>query len=174
MALSRSTANKIVAAVVADPDCQRVINWPLISPTIDQALPPAILSFANGARSILEFTQSAGAMRNTLMLLAGKEPGDASFDEKICLGISLVTLKAILKAMSAGRIPEIRSCSAVHRVTGAFHVHHQATCVQTADRNWYVFDWHATLRPSDPAVSKQSFWLLGTTGINYVFFSGFD
>lgn len=174
MALSKSTANKIVAAVVADPDCQRVINWPLISPTLDPALPPAIQSFANGARSILEVTQSAGAMRNALMLLAGKKPGDASFDEKICLGISLVTLKAILKAMSAGRIPEIRSCSPVHRVAGAFHVHHQATSVRTADENWYVFDWHATLRPSDPAISKQSFWLLGAAGINYIFFRGFD
>ena len=141
MALSKSTAAKIVAAVVADPECQRMINWSLISPTIDPALPPAILSFANAGRTFLEFTQSAGAMRNALMLLAGMEQGNASFDEKICLGISLVTLKAILKAMSAGRIPEILSCSCVHREAGAFQVHHQATGVRTADDTWYVFDW---------------------------------
>ncbi len=181
MALSRSTASKIVAAVVADPDCQRVINWPLIkiNPTIEHALPPPVILPcvpvilpSNG--SILEYTQSAGAIRNVLMLLAGKKPGDDSFDNKSCLGISIVTEKAILKAMRAGRIPEIRSCSTVHRVAGTFHVHHQATAVRTADENWYVFDWHATLRPSDPAVNKESSWLLGAAGINYVSFRGFD
>lgn len=174
MALSKSTAGKIVAAVAADPECQRVINWPLISPKIDPALPPVIQSIANAGRTILEFTGNAGATRNALLLLAGKGPGDASFDEKICLGISVVTQKAILKAMSAGRIPEIRSCSPAHREVGVFHVHHQATGVRTADDTWYIFDWHATLKLSNPAISKESFWLLGAAGISYVFFKGFD
>jgi hypothetical protein len=174
MALSKSTAGKIVAAVVADPECQRVINWSLVGPTIEAAVPPFVQDVWRGARTILEFTQSAGALRNAQMLLMGMQQGDASFDEKICLGISVVTIKAIHKAMRAGRIPEMRSCSAVHRQVGAFHVHHQATSVRTADDTWYVFDWHATLKPSDPAISKESFWLLGATGINYVFFRGFD
>ena len=173
MSLSKSTADKIVAAVVADPECQRVINWSLINPTIDLALPPVVQSFINVARSVLEYSQLAGASRNAVMLLLGGKPGDASFDDKICLGISAVTQMAILKAMRAGRIPELRACSVSHRVTGAFKVHHQATNVRTADDSWYVFDWHATLRPSDPAINKESWWVLGATGINYTFFTGF-
>ena len=174
MALSKTTAGKIVAAVEADPECQRVINWSQINSTIAPALPPIVRSAANAGRTLLEFTQTAGAARNALMLLRGMNPGDAIFDERICLGISVVTLKAILKAMSAGRIPEIRSCSTIHREVGTFHVHHQATSVRTADDTWYVFDWHATLRPNNPAINTESFWMAGAAGINYVFFKGFD
>jgi len=174
MALSKATADQIVAAVVADPECQRVINWSFFNPIIDQTLPPVAQTFINGIKTVLEYTQSAGGVRNGVMLLSGKGTGDKSFDERICLGISELTQRTILKAMTAGKITGLRSCCPIHRETGPFKVHHQATGVRTLDDKWYVFDWHATLKPGDPVIDSDWAWTAGARGTNYVMFKGFN
>lgn len=158
--LSKAVAGKIVHAVASDPRCQKAIQ-PL--PQADVLAPVADLA--------LRFTHTAGAVRNAAMLLQGKGPGDPEFDQKICLGIVAVTVKAIMDAVRARRIPEVLSVSGTHRVH--WGVHHEATWVRMADDTEYVFDWHATLKVRDPAISKADDWLQARRAINFVLFQGF-
>lgn len=164
MALSKSTADVIVETVATDGACQRAITP---NPALDR-----LGDLQNPLTStFLEFTGTAGAVRNFAMIMALKGPGDPVFDERICLGITAVTVKAIHRAMRAGKLPAIRSCSGVHR--RHWGVEHEATWLRAADDSEYVFDWHATLKPRDPRISKLDDWMAATNAINYVFFKGF-
>jgi hypothetical protein len=125
--------------------------------------------------SILEYNQMAGALRNSLMLLRGLDKGDPEFDDKICAGITWATVTAITKAMRQGRIPELNGCSYLQRELGIFKVNHRATQVRPKDgENWYVFDWHATVKANDPAINSAELWSLGVRGTNYTNFNGID
>jgi hypothetical protein len=164
MALSKSTADAIVAAVAADTACLRAITP---NPTLDK-----FAELTNPLTStVLELTGAAGSVRNFAMILAGKGPGDPVFDDRICLGIVAVTVKAIHGAMRASKLPEVRACSGLHR--RHWGVEHEATWIRTADDSEYAFDWHATLKPRDPLISKAEDWVVARNAINYVFFKGF-
>jgi hypothetical protein len=160
MAISMEAAKKIVNAVAADARCCKAIE-----PNPNGVYYNPIGTWA------LEFTQSAGGVRNLQMIFAGKGPGDEDFDRKICLGIVAQTVTAIHAAMKAQQLPEVRSCSGIHRVR--WGIHHESTWVRMADDTEYVFDWHATLRVRDPAISKVSDWMDGNA-VNYVFFQGWN
>lgn len=160
MALSRETAGKIIEIVAADINCQRVI----------QTNPSS--SFLNpGTDLFLRFSHLAGSVRNAAMMLQGKYTGDKEFDEKICIGIALVTFKAILVAIKQNRLPEVYTANSTHRVH--LGTHHEATWIRMKDDSEYVFDWHATLKLRDPVISKIEDWQKAQNGINYLLFSGF-
>lgn len=164
MALSKETARKIIEAVTIDTECQNAIEP---NPTLQKI--GGMLNPTTGF--LLEFSHLAGSVRNAAMMLQGKYVGDKEFDEKICLGIALVTFKAILKAIKQGKLPEIHTASSIHRVH--WGIHHEATWIRMKDDSEYVFDWHATLKMRDPAISKAEDWLIAKTAINFVLFSGF-
>jgi hypothetical protein len=164
MALSKATASVVVETVANDAACLRAISP---NPKLDR-----FAELQNPLTStVLQFTGTAGSVRNFAMILAGKGPGDPVFDERICLGIAALTVKAIHRAMRAGKLPDVRSCSGIHR--RHWGVEHEATWVRTADDGEYVFDWHATLKPRDPRLSKATDWMEARNAINYVFFKGF-
>jgi hypothetical protein len=160
MALSKETAQKIVEAVIIDADCQRIIE-----PN------PSLPSFNPGTDLFLRFSHLAGSVRNAAMMMQGKYTGDKEFDEKICLGIALVTFKAVLNAIKQGRLPEVHTANSIHRIH--WGIHHEATWIRMKDDSEYVFDWHATLKLRDPAISKAEDWMRAQTAINFFLFSGF-
>ena len=165
MTLSKNTADQIVAAVAADTACQKaIVPNPTLETLADWTSP--------GASLVLEFGGLAGGVRNFAMIMRGLGPGDPVFDERICLGIAAVTIKAIHKAMRAQQISGVASCSGIHRVH--WGVEHEATWIRTTDDGEYVFDWHSTLRLKDPRISKASDWMVAGSAVNYVFFKGFD
>jgi hypothetical protein len=175
MALSKEAAKKIIDVVSADPACIDAMKWNLSDNEIlNSMIPTPVQNMFGAAKVFMAQTGTAGGVRNSGMLARGKEQGDAEFDKKACYGISLVTMKAILKAMSAKQLPEVSKCSTIHRVTGAAGVHHDATRIMTPDECEYVFDWHATLKPADPIINTDVRWLDGKWGFNYSRFSGFD
>lgn len=156
MALARKTAGKIIDLVAADVNCQRAIQ------------PESNTDFLWVMQDLaLEFTHTAGAFRNLAMIFSGKGPGDPTFDERICLGIALVTANAIRK----GNLPEVRSVATCHRVH--WWVHHEATWVRMRDESEFVFDWHATLTIRDPAISRLENWIDAKMAVNYRIFLGF-
>jgi hypothetical protein len=164
MSLSKAAADRIVLAVASDSTCLKAITP---NPTLDK-----IGEWTNPLSSkVIEFTGTAGSLRNAFMMLAGKGPGDPVFDERICLGIAAVSVKAIHGAMRAGNIPEVRSCSGTHR--RHWGIEHEATWIRTADDGEYVFDWHATLKPRNPMISKIDDWMEAKGAVPYVMFKGF-
>jgi hypothetical protein len=159
MTLTRALAQSVVNVVKDDSACKHAIKP---HPTLDAFDPAVTLA--------LRFANLSGAARNLAMLAMLKGPGDPTFDERICIGISAVTIEAIHRAMKAGRLPGVRGCASAHRVR--YGVHHDATSVRTDDSKEYIFDWHATLTPHDPAISRIDDWLEGRGATNFVFFSG--
>jgi len=160
MALSRETAGKIVEVVAADANCRKAIQ------------PKPELDFLNpGTALLLEFSHLAGSVRNLAMMAQGKYVGDPVFDERICSGIAVVTQNAIYAAIKQGKLPDVRTAGATHRVHRT--VHHQATSIDMIDGSIYVFDWHATLKIQDPVISKLDDWRNAENAINYVMFFGF-
>lgn len=87
------------------------------------------------------------------------------------IGIALVTSKAILNAISRGKLPEVHGSNTTHRIH--WETHHEATWIRMKDDSEYIFDWHATLKVRDPAISKVEDWMIAKTAINFVLFSGF-
>lgn len=159
MALSRQTAKKIIDVVAADHTCQRIIR---IEPDKNFLLPLF--------PSILRFTNLAGSFRNASMMLQLKYTGDKEFDEKICIGIRIITVAAIIKAL--GRLPEIHTAGQVHRVNWGNH--HEATWIKMKDNTEYVFDWHATLTIHDPLISRVENWVKGDIAVHFLIFRGFS
>lgn len=160
MALSKETAGKIIEIVAADANCRKAIQ------------PMPELDFLNpGTALLLEFSHLAGSVRNLAMMAQGKYVGDPVFDERICSGIAVVTQNAIYAAIKRGKLPEVRTAGATHRVHRT--IHHQATSIDMIDDSIYVFDWHATLKIQDPVISRLDDWRMGQNAVNYVLFSGF-
>lgn len=164
MALSKETARKIIEAVTIDAECQNAIEP---NPALQKSL--GILNPTT--EFLLRFSHLSGSVRNAAMMLQGKYVGDKEFDEKICLGIALVTFKAILNAIKQGKLPEVHTAGSTHRVH--WGTHHEATWIRMKDDSEYVFDWHATLKLRDPAISKNEDWMNAKGAINFVLFSGF-
>jgi len=156
MALSAELAGKIVNAVSVDETCRKLIQT---NPAYDLLFAIPMLG--------LEATGLAGSARNLLMMAQGKYVGDKEFDEKICLGIALVTANAIRKA----RIEGVPSVATVHRVH--WGVEHEATWVRTSDDSTYAFDWHATLRLRDPMISTEDDFVKAQNATHFVLFDGF-
>lgn len=164
MALSKETAQKIVEAVIIDSDSQNAIEP-------NPALQKALGMLNPTTEVLLRFSHLSGSVRNIAMMMQGKYVGDKEFDEKICLGIALVTFKAILKAIKQGKLPEVHTANSIHRVH--WGIHHEATWIRMKDDSEYVFDWHATLKVRDPAISKAEDWMKAQTAINFVLFQGY-
>ena len=160
MALSKETAGKIIEIVATDTECRRIIEP-------NASLP----SFNPGTALFLRFSHLAGSVRNAGMMMQGKYVGDKDFDEKICLGIALVTFRAILNGIKQGKLPELHTAGSTHRVH--WGTHHEATWIRMKDDSEYVFDWHATLNLRDPVISKIEDWEKAQNGINYFLFRGF-
>jgi hypothetical protein len=155
MSLSVETATMIVNAVAADGACKNAVQP---SPIFDTLFAVPMLG--------LEVTGLAGSARNLAMIFQGKGAGDKDFDEKICLGIAMVTANAIRKA----GIPGIRSVATAHREH--WGVHHEGTWIRMTDESQYVFDWHATLRVRDPLISTFDDFMLATNATHFALFSG--
>ena len=171
MALSKETAKKIIGAVAIDADCRNAIEPP--PDTVNATVNPVSDLLFNSA---LRFTHLAGSARNIPLVLqgiiSGKNPeDDPEATAKLCIGITAVTVKAIHNALRQGKLPEVQSSSAISRVH--WKVHHSATWVRMKDGCEYVFDWHATLKIQDPAISKAENWVKAQGAVNYVFFQGF-
>ena len=83
MTLTKALAQSVVNVVKNDPACKHAIKP---DPDLDLLAPVATLA--------LRFTNLAGATRNLAMLAMLKGPGDPTFDERICIGISAVTIEA--------------------------------------------------------------------------------
>lgn len=160
MSLTRETAGKIIEAIAANVNCRKAIQP---KPELDFLAP--------GTSLLLEFSHLAGSVRNLAMIFQGKYIGDAEFDERICSGIAVVTQNAIFSAVKQGKIPEVQTSGIAHRVHRS--IHHQATSVDMKDGSIYIFDWHATLKIHDPAISRYEDWQKAQNAVNYVLFSGF-
>jgi hypothetical protein len=166
MALSKETARKIIEVVAADPSCRNSIE------------PFPALGIVNpGSDLLLRFSHLAGSVRNipwvAKNIIEGKTPEqDPEMTAKICVGIAFNTFEAIRKAIGQGKLPEVYAAGVGQRVH--WGVHHQATSIRTQDRSEYIFDWHATLKIHDPAISKVDDWVIAQKAINYVLFSGFN
>ena len=160
MALSKQTPQTIIEIVAADTDCQKAIQTS-----------PSTVFLNPGTGLFLRFSHLSGSVRNAAMMLQGKYTGDKEFDEKICLGIALVTFKASLGAIKQRRLPELHTANSTHRVH--WGTHHEATWIRMKDDSQYAFDWHATLKLRDSVISKLDDWQKGQNGITYCLFSGF-
>jgi hypothetical protein len=44
----------------------------------------------------------------------------------------------------------------------------------TPDESEYVFDWHATLKPTDPLINTEPRWTDGLMGFHYSRFPGYS
>lgn len=167
MALSKETARKIIEAVALNPDCRKSIDsYPALE--IFKTISPTYL--------LLRFSHLAGSVRNMglvakSMFLGKKLQDDPEATSLLCIGITTVTVIAIHIALKQKKIPEVHTASGIHRVH--WGVHHEATWIRMKDDSEYVFDWHATLKIQDPAISKAEDWVKAQKAINYVLFSGF-
>ena len=160
MVLSLENAASIVEAVAAEAKC-----WKSIEPYADNWY----INVVAVQNKVLEHVQLAGAVRNVFLLPFDVE--DPKVSKLLCVGIACETVVAIHAAMKTGRLPNIASCSSIHRVFKG--THHDATWVRMKDDREYVFDWHATLKVRDPAISKAADWMEGRWGVRYASFSGF-
>lgn len=163
MALSKAAASEIVKVVEADVNCRNVILW---NPNL------AFIRFP------LDFMQITGSIRNLWFdYLLGKKKmeDDEEKSSRICIGITMFTVIALVAALRQRKLPGVRSIAGISRVTGIFNVHHTATRIRMDDDSEYVFDWHATLQVSNPVISKMSDWVDARrlTSFHYVFFRGF-
>jgi hypothetical protein len=164
MALTKDTASRIIDVVAADANCRKAIQP---NPQLD------FLEFLNPAPGmLLEYSHLAGSVRNLAMMFQGKYIGDPTFDERICVGITYVTFKAIFSAIGQGKLPGVRVAGNAHRVHRG--THHEATSIDMVDGSTYIFDWHATLKVLDPAISRFDDWLEARNAINFTLFSGFN
>jgi hypothetical protein len=164
MALSRDTAGKIIAIVAADADTCRRIGKPVSSE--DLLHDPTMVSIF---KKRLEELGAAGGFRNaTLMFLMSTD----ELNEINCAGIAAASVKPLVAAIAAGKLPEVKKAGANYRETGVFKVGHYATWISMSDGSEYMFDWHATLNPNNPAISTPALWSTGASGINYVNFKG--
>lgn len=165
MALSKDTAGRIIEVVAADMNCRKAIE------------PYPNLGFVNPLTGLwLEFTHTAGSVRNIPLVLksivTNKKPeDDPEMTRKLCLGISFATTKPLYTAIKQGKLPGVHTVSTIHRVH--WGVDHDATWIRMEDGSKYVFDWHATLKIRDPAISRETDWENAGLAINYVLFSGF-
>ncbi len=165
MALSKETARQIIEVVAADAECRKAIQ------------PNPILDLLNPASGLLEFTHLAGSVRNIPLvlknILQNKKPeDDAEMTKLLCIGIVVATVKPLVTAIRQKRLPGVFTASAVSRVH--WGVDHTATWIRMEDKSEYAFDWHATLKVSDPAISKAEDWMKAKNAVNYVLFSGFQ
>jgi hypothetical protein len=157
MALSLEVAKRIVDVVAADINCKKIIEPLSVSPNPLTDI-------------VLEQTQTAGAVRNIPWVAAwiNNNISKDEMDKHTCLGVTQVTVEAILKA----RIPGVRSCSGSHRVH--WGTDHEATRIRTDDDGEYVFDWHATLKLRNPTISKAEDWVAATNAVHFARFKGFS
>ena len=129
MALSKSTAAKIVDVVTRDKE-----SFHRITAFFGSGPPPHI----------------AGAMQN-FILASFVDPSDPnSFGYKVsCDGISIATAAAINAAVAKGELPDVAQATDQPRRKG---ISHTGTAIRMKDGTKYVFDWHKTLNPSNPAI----------------------
>ena len=165
MALSKETARKIIEVVAADKECREAIQP---HPNLDLLVTvPSLL---------MEFTQTAGSVRNIPLvlknILQNKKPeDDEEMTKLLCIGIVVATVKPLVAAVRQGKLPGVHTANAISRVH--WGVHHTATWIRMKDDSEYAFDWHATLKVSDPAISKAEDWVKAQNAVNYVLFFGF-
>src|SRR5260221_14235286 len=98
MALNNDTARKIIDVIAADTDCQNVI----------QPYPNLDLLFT-GPALLLEFTHTAGSVRNISLVLKSivqnkKPEDDAEMTKLLCIGIVAATVKPLIAAGKEGRV----------------------------------------------------------------------
>jgi hypothetical protein len=131
MALSRSTAAKIVDVVTRDKE-----SFHRITAFFGIAPPPHI----------------AGGIQNFILASTpGVDPSDPnSFGFKVsCDGISLAMAAAINVAVARGEIPDVAEAKDQARLEP---ISHTGTAIRMKDGTKYVFDWHKTLNVSNPAI----------------------
>jgi hypothetical protein len=152
MALSKSTAAKIVDVVTRDKE-----SFHRISAFFGAAPPPHI----------------AGAMQN-FILGSFVDPSDPnSFGYKVsCDGISTATAAAINAAVAKGEIPDVAEAKDEPRRKG---ISHTGTAVRMKDGTKYVFDWHKTLNVSNPAIYELEDFVENRANTHMLFanFKGF-
>ncbi len=166
MALSKSTASKIIEVISVDVECRRAIQ------------PKPSLASLNPITSLLlEFTHTAGSVRNIPLVLKSivekkKPEDDPEMTRRLCLGIVAATVKPLIMAVRQGKLPGVHTAGAVSRVH--WGVDHMATWIRMEDASEYAFDWHATLNINNPAISRAADWDAARNAISYLFFSGFN
>lgn len=161
MALSKSQATAIVEVVAAHPpSIARIQKDPWRDSALTHALPDS--------------WGATGASRNWRLVLTGRDPTDPAIAATVCTGIADSTMEALTKALNGrpGALPGVKSINVLSR-NGTLGTDHTATLIVMADGTEYVFDWHATLNPRNPMISKKRDWLDSRGGITYVHFTGF-
>ena len=151
MALSRSTAAKIVDVVTKDKE-----SFHRITAFFGVAPPPNI----------------AGGVQNFILAnTPGVDPSDPnSFGFRVsCDGISKATAAAINAAAAKGEIPDVAEATDRARLKG---ISHTGTEVRMKDGTKYVFDWHKTLKVMDPAIYEFEDFMEARTS-TYMLFSNF-
>ncbi len=185
MALSRETANRIVDAVAADPECVSRIR--------------SVFALIPGAQSGAVRNFGIATVNNTSMLandayhwvlqrdpkfreswlgqwldrkdLTVMDPGDPAVERYVCTGIASATLTALrqAKAASPAAFERVAELDLVSRTKPYDHT---ATFVATPDGE-YVFDWWKTLHPACPMIYHQADFLLNRGGVLHLHFGGF-
>lgn len=160
MALTKSQATAIVDVVAADPISILRIEKSSADPLT--------------ARMVPESLGISGAMRNWGFVAIGADSSDPAVAMFVCTGIAEATSTAIEQAKAAkpGSLPGVKSAGQVSRV-GTLGTDHTATLITMDDGSEYVFDWHATLNPRNPMISKKSDWMRSSGGTTYFHFAGY-
>ena len=165
MALSKEIAGKIIEVIAADAECRKSIQ------------PNPALDLISPMTGLLELTRLAGSVRNIPLvlknILQNKKPeDDAEMTKLLCIGIVAATVKPLIAAVRRKGLPGVHTAGAISRVH--WGVDHTATWIRMEDDSEYVFDWHATLKITDPAISKAPDWMRAQNAVNYIFFAGFQ
>lgn len=104
-------------------------------------------------------------------ILQNKNPeDDPEMTRKLCIGIVAATVKPLIMSVRQGKLPGVHTAGGINRVH--WGTHHAATWIRMEDDSEYVFDWHATLKIYDPAISTAEDWMQAKNAVNYVLFSG--
>jgi hypothetical protein len=102
-----------------------------------------------------------GSLRNWGYVLTAQDPTSDRIANKVCTGIAEATWKAIERGMKDGTMPEVARADTIDRKR--MGVYHTATLVTLKDGREFVFDWHATLNPANPAIMPKADWLKGSS-----------
>jgi hypothetical protein len=127
--------------------------------------------------SVPEFLQKlgiAGDLRNWLLVAMGNDGSEPESAAIVCVGIASATASDIQSYIQAGKLPDVEAVSTCDRSPPTVEAYHTATLVTMMDKTQYVFDWHATLNPNDPWISRLAEWLVAKGGQRFALFKGFS
>lgn len=110
--------------------------------------------------SVFGGTGYAGSARNWMYVITGRDPSSYAKDggvyDYVCTGIADRATQVINDAVAGGNLSGVNNAEMVTRTCGG--TVHDAVQVNYADGRSEIFDWHKTLRPTEPMVQTPQAW----------------